>query len=151
MVIDPHQVDGEVLAKLAKDVLFIAGTHGYEASTMLFSGVRDFRSASDEIEFLTQIVGFLGVARLPSRTGVWPICDMFIGPSEFPMEVKRIEDVVQYVVENRALKWEDEVKLLIYNGEVNLLELKGMDIEPPMLARFAKQIGEYLASTSIKH
>jgi hypothetical protein len=150
MVIDPHHVEGEELKKLAREVLFIAGTHGYEASTILFSGIRAFGSAEDEMEILTQIVGLFGLARLPSRTGVWSISDLFIGPGKFPVKAKRMRDIAEYVTQNRALKWEDEVQARINSGDVNTTDLKAMDIEPPMLARFAKQISdrEYEVSTA---
>ena len=151
MVIDPHQVEGEVLKRMAREVLFIAGTHGYEASTILFSGIRAFGSAEDEMEILTKIIGLLGVARLPSRTGVWPISDLFIGPGKFPLDAKRIRDIAEYVAENRALKWEDEARVLVNSGDVSLGDLQEMDIKPSMLARFAEQIGERLAAASTAH
>jgi hypothetical protein len=151
MVIDPHQVEGEVLKTLAREVLFIAGTHGYEASTILFSGVRAFGSAEDEMEILTQIIGLFGLARLPSRTGVWPISDLFIGPRKFPEDAKRMRDIAEYVTQNRALKWEDEVQALINSGDVSTTDLKTMDIKPPMLARFAEQISDRIAAASTTH
>ena len=82
MVIDPHQVEGEVLKKLAREVLLIAGTHGYEASTILFSRVRAFGSAEDEMEILTQIVGLsawracrcgLASGRSPTCLSAWEV------------------------------------------------------------------------------
>jgi hypothetical protein len=150
MVIDPNQIDGQELKKLARDVLFIGGTDGYEASHILFSGIRTFGSAEDERDILTQIIGLLGVARLPLRTGVLPICDLFIGPQKFSKEM-RVRDINEYVIENRALKWEDEVQLLITSGDMSIADLKEMDIKPPMLARFVEQIGQRLTATSITH
>lgn len=151
MVIDPHLVERDLLKKLAREVLFIAGTHGYEASTILFSGVRAVGSAEDEMDILTQIIGLLGIARLPSRTGVWPISDLFIGPGKFPVEAKRIRDIAEYVTENRALKWEDEVQVLINSGDASMADLKEMDIKPATLARFAEQISRRLATASTTH
>jgi hypothetical protein len=148
MVIDPHQIEGDSLKKLAREVLFIAGTPGYEASTILFSGIRAFGSAENEMEILTQIVGLFGLARLPSRTGVWPISDLFIGSVKFPVETKRIRDIAQYVTQNRVLKWEDEAQALINSGDLNATDLKAMDIKPPMLARFAEQISDRAAAAS---
>lgn len=148
MVIDPHHVEGDVLKRLAREVLFTAGTHGYEASTILFAGIRAFGSAEDDMELLTQIIGLLGVAPLPSKSGVWPISDLFIGPGKFPVEAQRMRDIAEYVAQNRALRWEDEVQRLINSGDVNTAALKEMDIKPPMLARFAEHIGRGLTEPS---
>lgn len=150
MLIDPHQVDGEVIKQLARDVLFIAGTHGYEASTILFSGVRAFGSASEEMEILTQIIGLLGVARLPSQNGILTVSDLFIGPGIFPAEAARIRDIAEYVSQHRVLKWEDQVQLLLSAGEITTSNLSDMAIKPPMLAQFARQIGQHLKQTSTR-
>lgn len=145
MVVDPHNVEGDVLKELAGEVLFIGGTHGYEASNILFSAVRAFGAAEDHMDVLTQVVGLLGVARFPSQTGVFSICDLFIGPRIFPASAERMKDIAKHVDENRAMKWEIEVQRLIDSGEMRLSDLKKTDLKSSMLARFAEQISQRFA------
>jgi hypothetical protein len=141
MVIDPHQIEGRVLKNIAGEVLFIAGTHGYEASTILFSGIRGFGSAEDEMELLTQVIGLVGVARLPTKGGVRSIADLFMGPRTYPPEARRMKDIAEYVDQHRALRWEDEAQRLLNTGELTIDELKSADIRPSMFARFCEQTG----------
>ena len=136
MIINPQYIEGKILKKLAGEVLFIAGTHGYEAGSMTYSGLRGIASIAEEMELLTQIIGFVGVVRLRTKGGVRPIVDLFLGSGETLPESYQRKELAEYVDEHRTLKWEDEVRRLINSGEVTAAELRSMDIRPAIFDRF---------------
>lgn len=140
MLIDPHQTDDEVLKKFAREVIFIAGTHGFEASTILFSGLRMLGYGSHESELLTQIIGLLGVVRLPSRPSVIAVSDLFLGPTNLP-DAEKIQDIAEYVTQNRALRWEEQLRQSLSCGELTMDELENLARGgPSMVTRHAEQI-----------
>lgn len=141
MIIDPHQCEGDVLAKYAEDVLFLAGTHGYETSTMMFTVLRGMQSADNEVDFLRYVIGLLGVARIPTSAGARQITDLFLGQGGLPEGVERPKDIAEYVEQHRSLKWEDEVRLLLDRHEISTADLQSQSIRPPMLTRFTELVG----------
>lgn len=150
MVINPHYIQGKVLNDLAGDVLFIAGTHGYEASAIAYSGIRGFASAEEEMELVTQIIALVGVVRVPTKGGVRSITDLFLGPREFPPESYRRKEIAEYVSQHRALKWEVEVQRLIDNCEATMADLKSANIRPSLFTRFEEQTGVSRTELSIE-
>lgn len=141
MVINPHYIEGDVLKKFANEVLFVAGTHDYEAGTIVYSAIRRFGSAKEELELLNRIVALVGVVRLPTKGGVQAIVDLFLGSGSVSAELHRGREIGEYVSQCRALKWEDQVQQLIDCGEITAADLESAKIRPSIFARFKERSG----------
>lgn len=151
MIIDPHQCEGDVLAKYAEDVLFLAGTHGYEASTMMFTVLRGMHSPDKEVDFLRHVIGLLGVARIPTSAGTRAVSDLFLGQGGLAEGVERPKDIAEYVEQHRSLKWEEQVRLLLDRREITTADLQSQSIRPPMLARFTERVSNILDDRRSAH
>jgi len=140
MLIDPHHTDDDILKRYAGDAIFIAGTHGFEANTILFSGVRMLGYGSHDSELLTQIIGLLGVVRLPSRSGVVTLSDLFLGPAKLA-DAEKIKDIAEYVTQNRVLRWEEQLQQSMSGGEISMDGLENLAHGgPSMVTRYSEQI-----------
>jgi hypothetical protein len=79
--------------------------------------------------------------RLDTKQGVRPIADLFLGSGAFPPDLSRSKEIGEYVMQSRALKWEDEVQRLIDRGEVTLTELENVHMRSSNLEQFKEQLG----------
>ena len=52
-----------------------------------------------------------------------------------------MKEIGDYIDQHRALKWEDEVRWLLDNGEVTAADLQSVQIRPSVLARFEEMSG----------
>ncbi|HEY4211570.1 MAG TPA: hypothetical protein VGM84_08830 [Steroidobacteraceae bacterium] len=145
MLIDPHSTDDEILKTFARDVLFIAGTHGFEAQTIVFGGIRMLGHGSQDADILRQIIGLLGVVRIPTPTGVVAISDVFLGPANLP-DAARIKDIAEYVTHNRAVLWEEQLEQALTDGALTRDDLENLARSEgtSMMSRYAEQIIEKL-------
>lgn len=124
MIYNPSYARAELLVKFGKDVLLIAGTYGSEVEDGFMSTMRAGGRAL-ESDLLALVIAILGVKPVSGKHGKAFASDLFVmQQGSDPIQPMKFEDIFKFLQENRILRWQDEMKVLLDSGEVTAAAIK---------------------------
>ena len=117
MLVSSGYTDFSELMKYADNVLFFVGGHSLEAEEALMETVR-FRSFEDLDKVYERLVACVAVGPISVGAETVHITDVFIpGAKPLPADAD-FEAITKHVRKHRAIRWEDELTLLLDKGTV---------------------------------
>ena len=121
MVITPAYSDADILFDY-QDVLFLGGTYEHDVSHIALR-----LTAGDgpkEAEVMKRIVAVLGLLEVPGEHGKAMASDLYVRRnSRGPLGTK-YEEREAFLLQNRVIRWEDELASLLDSGAVTVTGIK---------------------------
>lgn len=124
MVFNPNYTNAEVLLKFGGSALLIAGAYGggVEQAFMNMMRAGGIRQESD---LLAHLIALLGVRPVPGKHGGVIASDLFVMRQKVSIvPPMKFEDVLNFLRENRILRWEDQMTTMLDSGEITAAGLK---------------------------
>jgi hypothetical protein len=122
MVFTPGYADAEVLLKFGRDSLLIAGTYGFDVSSVFMR--LQLGGILEGSDLLKLVIALLGVMPIPTKHGVREAIDLFVMPTGAAIEPMKYEDILHFLETNRILRWQDEMTYLLESGAVTVAGIK---------------------------
>jgi hypothetical protein len=122
MVFTPGYTDAEVLLKFGEGSLLIAGTYGFDVTSVFMRlGTGGIREGS---ALLKLVIAILGVMPIPTKHGVEVATDLFVMPEGAAIGPMKYEDVVHFLESSRTLRWQDQMTHLLESQTVTVAGIK---------------------------
>lgn len=121
MVIEPSYSRAELLWSY-DDVLFIAGTYGHTVPGIMWRLLSG--PGPEDAQMMKRVVAVLGLFQVTSKRGKFVASDLFVrGTLQGPSSAEFGEREA-FLKANRAVRWEEELALLIDTGAVTVSAVK---------------------------
>ena len=137
MIFSAGYTKAETLLEFGDEVLLITGTYGSEVEDVFMGAVRGGRMREGS-ELLAMVIAILGVKPIPTRTGEVVASDLFVMPPVRDVSSMKYEEIIEFLHDQRAVRWQDEMGRLLDAGAVTVSAIK------KALSRNQK-IGEFLS------
>jgi hypothetical protein len=123
LIVESGYTGTELLHDYGDEVLFIVGVHGLDVGDVFLNACRS--GGFDRLrELLAQVVAVVGVGQIEGKGGVVQVSDLYL-PSECdPAGDRDFERVLDHMLRNRVLRWEDELDELLAARRISVASIK---------------------------
>ena len=115
--------EAKLLLEFSKDVLLISGTYGSDVDDIFMSALRS-GGLRKEGDLLAEVITILGVKNVPTKRGTALISDLYVQPPGKLAVPAEFEAMFEFLRDNRALRWEDEMERLLNAQDVTSAAVK---------------------------
>lgn len=132
-LIDPRYTNADTISRFVQDSLFIACTY---AATVEELAVLTSAGYGHQASLLPHLLIAVVAASVPARARTEVLVDLYVGPEQ--AYVDGAEKVSDFVAEHRTLRIEEQFKLLVDNGEIEVEGVRRAGIGQRTMKRLAK-------------
>ena len=123
LIVESGYTRTELLHDCGDKVLFIVGMHGLDVGDVFLNACRS--GGFDRLrELLAQVVAVVGVGQIETKAGLVQVSDLYLSAEHDPAADDDFERVLDHMLRNRVLRWEDELDELLTAKRVSVASVK---------------------------